>query len=177
MDNLIRQTAAENKSINKPPDSIRRAGDNPARKRSFWQRRKPSKVALGVIIILTVAGACCFYRQQMSLAVNKNAYQAVFLTNGQVYFGKLHRSSPGYLRLTEIYYLQVQQPQPDGSPVAGADKNAQKPTDSKLIKLGQELHAPEDQMTISKDQILFWENLKSNGKVAQAITNYKAKSQ
>ena len=80
--------------------------------------------------------------------------------------------------MSDIYYLQVQQPQPSGSAVADATKSNQQDsvaTDTQLVKLGQELHAPEDQMVINKDQILFWENIKDSGKVVQAIDAYKAK--
>ena len=40
-------------------------------------------------------------------------------------------------------------------------------------KLGQEIHGPEDEMIISKDHVLFYENLKSDGKVSQSIEQYK----
>jgi hypothetical protein len=42
-----------------------------------------------------------------------------------------------------------------------------------LVKLGTELHCPKDQMVIYRDQISFWENLNSDGKVATAIKQYK----
>ena len=90
-------------------------------------------------------------------------WQAVFLSNGQVYFGKLSGTSGQWATLKEIYYLQVQkqlQPKPEG------ETEQPKVT---LVKLGNELHAPVDEMKISRDQILFWENLKGDGKVVQAI--------
>ena len=45
---------------------------------------------------------------------------------------------------------------------------------SVLQKLGSELHGPEDQMVINRDQVQFWENLKDDGQVVKAITTYKA---
>jgi ABC-type Zn uptake system ZnuABC Zn-binding protein ZnuA len=41
-----------------------------------------------------------------------------------------------------------------------------------LIKLGSEVHGPEDAMMIAKAQVLFYENLKPDGKVAQSISKY-----
>ena len=38
-----------------------------------------------------------------------------------------------------------------------------------LIKLGEELHEPEDLMIINKDNILFIENLKADSKIVKAI--------
>ena len=105
-----------------------------------------------------------------SAAVKSKQYQAVFLTNGQVYFGKLSKVDSSYVVLKDIYYLQVQQTvQPKDSSTT-ANNNSQ----VSLAKLGGELHGPEDVMYISRQQVLFWENLKTDGKVAKAIADYKA---
>ncbi len=106
-------------------------------------------------------------------AVNGKEFQAVFLTNGQVYFGKVSKVDSSYVKLTNIYYLQVtaaangsQTVQPKASDTANQQVS--------LAKLGGELHGPEDTMFISRQQVLFWENLKSDGKVAKAIADYVA---
>lgn len=94
-------------------------------------------------------------------------YQAVFLTNGQVYFGKLSGESGQWATLSDIFYLQVQQQ------VQPKDDTTQQQPNVTLVKLGNELHGPSDEMKINRDQILFWENLKSDGKVVEAIVKYK----
>lgn len=98
--------------------------------------------------------------------VKTGNYQAVFLTNGQVYFGRLAGATSSYATLEDVYYLQVQKIQP-------ADEKSQGKLT--LIKLGNELQAPVDMMKINKDQILFYEDLKEEGKVMQAIQRYKEK--
>lgn len=101
-----------------------------------------------------------------STETSKDAeWQAVFLTNGQVYFGKFSAGMGQYSTLKNIYYLQVQKA------VQPADQAA---TDQKvtLVKLGNELHGPQDEMKVNRDQILFYENLKKDGKVVQAIDKY-----
>ena len=105
-----------------------------------------------------------------SKEVDKKKHQAVFLTNGQVYFGKVSKIDNSYVKLTDIYYLQVQQQ------VQPEDKSKTDTTQPQvsLAKLGGELHGPEDVMYISRSQVLFWENLKGDGKVAKAIQDYKA---
>ncbi len=108
-------------------------------------------------------------QNQSSEQIDSNKYQAVFLTNGQVYFGKLTDNGGNYLKLTDIYYLQSQ----DQKNVQSAGTNTNSQSNLTLIKLGKELHAPEDQMEISRQQVLFWENLQANGKVVQAINDYK----
>ena len=49
---------------------------------------------------------------------------------------------------------------------------AQESTGMQLIKLGEEVHGPEDTMVINRDQMLFFENLKSDGKVTQLIRQH-----
>jgi len=124
------------------------------------------------IIILLCAGMWA-HRAFFSAegAINTGEFQAVFLTNGQVYFGKVSNVDNGYVKLTEIYYLQVQQQvQPSSS--SSSSSNSQQPQVS-LTKLGNELHGPEDSMYVARDQVLFWENLKTSGKVATAIKQYE----
>ena len=102
--------------------------------------------------------------------VKEDNYQALSLTNGQVYFGKLSQADSKTVVLKDIYYLQLQEPI---QPKTEAEKQTSKPPT--LAKLGSEIHAPEDAMYIDRGQVLFWENLKDNGKVAKAIKDYKNK--
>ncbi len=102
-------------------------------------------------------------------AIKSRQYQALFLTNGQVYFGHLKSADNAYVKLSDIYYLQVQQQ------VQPGDKTASQQPNVSLAKLGSELHGPEDSMYVNRDQVLFWENLKNDGKVANAIKDYQGK--
>ncbi len=96
--------------------------------------------------------------------VDTTKYQAVFLNGGQVYFGKITSVNSNYTKLNDIYYLRVnQQVQPNGQTAN---------SDVQLVKLGCELHGPQDQMVINSDQVIFWENLKDDGQVAQAVAKY-----
>lgn len=100
--------------------------------------------------------------------VNDEKMQAVFLNGGQVYFGKIKNLNGKFIHLSDIYYLRVnQQVQPEQGQQA-------QPTDDgvSLVKLGCELHGPEDQMFINREQVVFWENLKEDGQVAQAVAEY-----
>jgi hypothetical protein len=72
------------------------------------------------------------------------------------------------MSLSDIYYLRVnQQVQPNQA------NNQQAQNDISLVKLGCELHGPQDEMLINRDQIIFWENLKDDGQVAKAVAEYK----
>ncbi len=118
-----------------------------------------------VIIILVIIGAAWWLkagrpRGGVSAADN---YQAVFLTNNQVYFGKVSGLNKPYVTLKDIFYLQVSQPLQPSEPANNVN----------LIKLGAELHGPQDLMTINRDHILFIEELKPDSQVVQAITKYQ----
>jgi len=92
------------------------------------------------------------------------SYEAIFLTNGQVYFGKASSLLSSYVKLSDIYYLIQKQP------LQAQDANAEvQQPEFTLIKLGGELHGPKDQMTINRNQILFIEELKADSKVVTAI--------
>lgn len=138
--------------------------------------RPPLPIRLIVAIVVLVAlivGSWFAWSQLKGTAapgIDTAKYQAVFLVNGDIYFGKLQAAGSDYMKLTNIYYIQ--------SPTAeSTDKETQQTaTDQnnvKLIKLGEEIYGPEDAMTISRDQIMLYENLKSDSKVAQAIDKSK----
>jgi hypothetical protein len=136
-------------------------------------------IILGLVAILIIIGAVLFrdklFSSNSGAASIGEGYQAVFLTNGQVYFGKMGWENKNYATLTDIYYLQVTQPPLQGSQEQGQQAQAQ--PQIQLVKLGNELHGPEDKMHITRDHILFYEDIKEDGKVSQAIKDYKANPQ
>lgn len=98
--------------------------------------------------------------------VDEGKLQAVFLNGGQVYFGKINDLNGKFLSMSGIYYLRVnQQVQPNQS--------TNNSNDISLVKLGCELHGPQDNMVINREQIIFWENLKDDGQVAKAVKTYQ----
>jgi len=132
------------------------------------------RVALVVMLfslaIVTIAVAFLLHKGTLNEGnfVSEKKTQAVFLTNGQVYFGKVAAVNSQYLDLQDIYYLNTQ----SQSSQDNTDKTAE-PTNFSLVKLGCELHGPADQMIINRDQVSFWENLKDDGQVAKAIAQFK----
>ncbi len=104
-------------------------------------------------------------------------YQAVFLTNGQVYFGNVAKENSETVLIKDIFYLQiVPTPGLQSSQTAGVSSpqtQQQQQPQVTLVKLGNELHGPEDLMRVERRQILFIENLKSDSQVVRAITEYQ----
>lgn len=125
--------------------------------------------AAAALVVVVVLAGWLIYRSSMAAVIDGSKYQAVFFTNGQVYFGKLQNLNGEYFKLTDVFYLQTQSNDNSKNP---QDANAQDANNMQLVKLGNEIHGPEDEMVISKKQVLFFENLKKDGKVSDSISKY-----
>lgn len=153
--------------------------------RSLNQRGASKVYALvaAVVILMVIAGGVLAASMggdtvdnkadNVNVRINTHEYQALFLTNGQVYFGKLSNLDSKYVTLSDIYYLQVQQSADQAQSLQQAGSSTDTSSKVSLAKLGGELHGPEDKMQVASDQVLFWENLKNDSKVVQAIDTYK----
>ena len=133
-------------------------------KNGSWFHWRPFLVGLLAMlagVALLGLGMIGYYRY---LGNRPTGYQAVFLTNGQVYFGKVVRRCDQEIRLTGIYYLQN-----DKQGVEAVNGGQ----DMKLIKLGNELHGPQDMMYINREHVLFIEDLKADSRVVKAMQQYK----
>ena len=87
-------------------------------------------------------------------------YQAIFLDNGQVFFGRLTDDGSSYVTLRDVFYIK-QQASPDKKEV----KNV-------LVKRGSEWHAP-DFMRINSRHIVFIEPVAPDSQVALLIREAK----
>lgn len=88
-------------------------------------------------------------------ALGRGEYQAVFLANGQTYFGRFYDRLGAYAKIEDVHYLQQ---------VQGSDP--EKPPDTRLIRRGSELHGPESRMLVPKSAILFVEDLQDSSPMA-----------
>ncbi len=145
--------------------------NNEPKKNKKIKFKKPSrKTGLLYFILFLVAALIVAFLVTFAKSgeegqnVDKKSMQAIFLNNGQVYFGRIAYMNSSYVKLNDIYYLRVNQQVQPGQQVNQNDVS--------LAKLGCELHGPKDVMMINRDQITFWENLKDNGQVAKAVAEY-----
>ncbi|MEK7552853.1 MAG: hypothetical protein AAB505_01970 [Patescibacteria group bacterium] len=125
---------------------------------------RPGRFWYLILFVLIIAGLWWWLDGSSYTNSSSETYQAVFLDNNQVYFGKLaNRNNEDYATLTDIFYLQVSQPLQPSQPS----------TTVNLVKLGVEMHGPADMMRINQEHILFIEDLKPDSQVIQAIAKYK----
>lgn len=121
-------------------------------------------VLIALIVLILIVRTQLFRAGMSSLfspgagdVIDRNAYQAVFITNGSTYFGKLQEQGDGWLLLSDVFYLSV------------SDQSA-----PQLIKRGSEPQGPKEPMIIPRTQVLFIENLRDDGEVVTAITRFKS---
>lgn len=91
-------------------------------------------------------------------AVNGSDYWAVTLDNGQIFYGKLENGDP-YLVMTDVFYYR---------PGFQAEKGK-----IRIVKVGTELHQPQEEVHINKSHVVAKEQLTLDSKVVNAIKNYK----
>lgn len=91
--------------------------------------------------------------------VDTTTYQSVVLVTNQVYFGRLRIDGDVYL-LTDVYQLN-----------ASSDSNS---GTVQLVKRGSELSGPAEPLVIPGRSVLFFENMKQDSQVMQAIRQIKS---
>ena len=132
-----------------------------------------------VVAVALVIGGGYYFLKVRGGSIASGEYHAVFLTNDQVYFGKIAKSDSTEVVLKDVFYLLIRQPtqvqaqDPEATPGA----QTQQPR-YELRHLGDgEAHGPMDEMSINRAQILFIEPLKEDGMVVRGIQQYKEQQQ
>lgn len=121
----------------------------------FWVSRQPwfpIKINFQAIYLTSVSG------KKESASFN-NGYYAVYLSNNQVYFGRIVNDQDPYLVMTDIYYFR--------------QRNLPAEDKVQLIKLGNELHGPEDKIYFNKSQVAFTQQLKEDSQIVKAMIKYQ----
>lgn len=136
--------------------------------KTIKRMNKPKKLLLLLVAALIFIGGIAVIVWAIAVGVNKppsDRYQAVFLDNGQVFFGKLKNTQGAYLKLENAYYSKAQQLPED----ATDEQKAAVANNVSLIKVGDEVYGPESSLSIRAEQVLFWQNLTPDSKVSKAI--------
>ncbi len=135
-------------------------------KKIWWKYAVVLLVVLGLVIF-----GFMFVQEKMRASSQANAlsglldnqnsdqYSAVFLLNGQVYFGQMVSNNEKEIILKDVYYLQA----------STVSEGEAKKYD--LIKLGTEVHGPTSEIFITRSNVLFYERLRSDSEVLKSIRN------
>ncbi len=121
-------------------------------------------ILIGLIVLVLIArtqvfraGVATLFAPGAADVIDHNAYQAVFLTNGSTYFGKLQAEGDDYFLLTDVFYL------------SSADQAT-----TQLIKRGSEAQGPKEPMIIPALQVLIIENLRDDSDIVTLIKRFKS---
>lgn len=149
----------------------------PSGRRDTSDKKSPKKWLIALIIavvVLILGGLGCWMWMAKSgnvdTGINTNEYQAVFTTNGQVYLGKLSSYNSTYLRLTNAFIVVSPTTGQENSDTKKSNaSDALNQTDTQLVKITSGILEPQDEMFVARSQVLFYENLKPDGKAAKLI--------
>jgi hypothetical protein len=116
-----------------------------------------------ILVVLVVrtqlfrAGVASLFAPSAAEVIDHSSYQAVFLTNGSTYFGKLQAQGDEWFLLSDVFYLSA------------SDQSS-----TQLIKRGSEAQGPKEPMIISRAQVLFIENLRDDSDIVTLIQKFKS---
>ena len=116
-----------------------------------------------IVVVLVVrtqlfrAGISTLFAPSAAEVIDRSAYQAVFLTNGSTFFGKVQAQGDDWFLLTDVFYLTTSEQ-----------------SGTQLIKRGSEAQGPREPMIISRQQVLFIENIRDDGDVVNLIRRFKS---
>lgn len=114
-----------------------------------------------LVIVVAIAAFLLIQIMWATPALDSSRYQAVFLDDGKVFFGKLKNTNGEYITLATAYYTSTSQSSNKSSTV---DQTA-------LVKVGSESYGPDNSIQIARSKILFWQNLRKDSQITKAIEN------
>jgi hypothetical protein len=143
-------------------DMVKRPNPSPQQRSAPLARKSRQKYyILAIIVLVIMCGLAYFlYSKSPVQKVDSSRYQVVYLSNGQAYFGKLQNTTGEYLMIKTPYTAQS---------VQSGDKAAATDNTTTLLKVSAQVYGPDDSIAIKSSQVLFWQNLRSDSKVSQAI--------
>ena len=131
--------------------------------------RKPFMGGVVVIIVLVaIAGLAGYALNSKSLWSQKSQkkFHAVFLSNGQVYFGTIKQEDRENLTLENVFYVQMIDQQVPSEVEGEAPRTVQVP---QLVRKGDEFYGPANTIRINRDQITVVEELTEGSQVLKDI--------
>ena len=136
----------------------------------FWPTHRYTKLFLTAVFIglLALGFAVTMTILNPTQRIDRNSYQVVYMTNGQLYFGKLQNVSGEFLQLKSPYIEKILQ-------VDTANDTSKDAPKTTLIKATDQLYGPEDSIALKSSQVLYWQNLREDSKVTSVINEQLTK--
>lgn len=132
---------------------------------------KIAVIAAVIIVVLGLWGPRVILFFQTRFLPFSSNWEAIYMTNGDVYVGKIRGSTSNIIKLSDTYFVQVLKQDENN---LGGKANSFRLTGSSnnltLIKWGfsQPLKSA-GELFISRNNIAFWEKLDSNSEVVKQL--------
>jgi len=123
---------------------------------------KLAKSCNGILVMMIILCALALLQGCESKPSFQTEYQAVFLDNGQVFFGKISETGTKFPLLNDVFYVQ------------SAVNNETKQVSNILVKRGSEWHGP-NLMRLNAQHIILIEPVAADSRVAQLIAEANKK--
>lgn len=134
----------------------------PLAKKSLFKKAMIFSTLIVGLAAIGYLGQLLFSHSGPNIFANKDKNRkAVFLDNGQVYFGYIIDSNNQTIQLTDVYYLKsndLESSDPEKKII--------------LVQMGHELHGPQNTMYINRDQVLFYQDLTKDSKINDVINRF-----
>ena len=134
----------------------------PKSRKNISQIYRVTGITTGSILVIGVAAWLLFCIPWGQQRILNDRYQAVYLTSGQIYFGKLQNSHGDFLTLKGPYIAQQK-----------TDEDQATHAETSLVKVTQQVYGPDDSIALSANQVQFWQNLRADSKIVQTIESTK----
>lgn len=121
---------------------------------------------IAILVVVIVGGLLASYFLFFKDKMNTK-YKAIFLDNNDIYFGKVDYKNDNYVKIKDVYSLRVSQ-------VTKKDKDGKDVQEPyfQIIKMGSEIHGPKNEMEITREHILYIQELEKTSQVLSTIANY-----
>lgn len=120
---------------------------------------KLNKILLVVVVLLLIVLAFMLWKPDFSKIVSGQSYYAVYLTTGDLYFGKMVWYRPDVL--TDVRLIQTKQASEKEQPSLS------------LVKFSDIVWGPSNELKLNKKNILWTAKLSENSQVIQLINAQK----
>ena len=129
-------------------------------------------LVIGVLLLGLIAWMIWQATKPTASGIDTSKYQMVKLSDGQSYYGKLSVLDDEHMKLTDVFYLENEASTTGNTDDSTSTDDQSSQNKYKLLKFTGIYFGPEDEMTISRNQIINYANLDADSKIVKIIEQY-----
>jgi len=122
-------------------------------------------VIVGLVIALLAVGGVWPFSKSTPATKIPTKWSAVVLSDGEIFFGHMKQETADHLELVNVFYVQ----KPASSSTAGGPAPTSQAPTAIVGFVANQLQCPEDDISINRSLVLYWEDLQDSSYVAQKL--------